>query len=153
MSSLARLLRADISLRRNRPPTRPSTDAGEARAKQRGSLELQRMQLELTALLDAFPENRSVLNHLASVEKQLSQNGLDLLQTMPLLQLREALRQFEAAVTYWGHEGLACLRSKMAVAVRQRTPTPAQRGSLPPSAVAHRSLSSLQGARQAGARV
>ena len=152
LSALARLLNTDISLRRTRIPKRSPTDARAEQASQRSSLELQRMQLELTALLDAYPENRRALDQLAAVEQQLRLTGLEFLQTMPLPQLREALRQFEAAVTYWGHEGLACLRSKMAVAVRQRTPQPAPRAGLQASATAHRSLASLQGSGQAGAR-
>lgn len=82
--------------------------------------ELQRMRRELTDLLNEDLTLRNELRHLAFVEGALGTAGLDALYQVPVDVLKTALDQFEGLVTNWSPEGLACLRSKMAVAVRER---------------------------------
>lgn len=91
-------------------------DAGALKAQQ----ELQLMQRSLQALLDEMPGNRGTLRHLAFIEYALAKKGLRALAKVPYDVLQRALEQFEGVVTNWSDEGLAMLRSKMAVTLIER---------------------------------
>lgn len=91
----------------------------DARA-QREAREFERMRMSLSALLDEMPENRQVLRHLVFIERALDKKGLRALYKVPYDVLKHALTQLEGVVVNWSDEGLACLRSKMAVAVIDR---------------------------------
>ncbi len=82
--------------------------------------ELERLQRELAEVLGQSPEIRAELRHLAYIEHALQQKGLRALKLVPLDVLQKALDQFEGLVSNWEPRGLAMLRSKMAVTVRQR---------------------------------
>ena len=84
--------------------------------------ELQRMQASLAQLLDGLPDNRKTLRHLAFIEHALEKKGRRALAKMPYDVLRRALDQFEGLVVNWSDEGLAALRSKMAVTLIEREP-------------------------------
>ena len=75
---------------------------------------------DLARLLDDDTRLRSTVRHLAFVEHALEKKGWRGLHKVPLDVLQQALRQLEDLVTNWSPEGLACLRSKMAVAVIDR---------------------------------
>lgn len=96
---------------------------GEARADAatlKEQQELQRMQASLTRLLDDRPANRSALRQLAFIEQALAKKGLRGLAKLPYDVLGRALDQFEGLVTNWSDEGLAALRSRMAVLLIER---------------------------------
>lgn len=101
---------------RGRKRAAPRADA----AAQREQQELQRIQQSLARLLDELPENRSTLRHLAFIEHALAKKGLRGLAKVPYDVLRRALDQFEGVVINWSDEGLATLRSKMAVMLIER---------------------------------
>lgn len=82
--------------------------------------ELERARNELAALLDQDATLRSTLRHLAFVEHALEKKGWRGLYKVPLDVLQKSLQQLETLVSNWSPEGLACLRSKMAVAVIDR---------------------------------
>lgn len=84
------------------------------------SSELAPIQRDLASLFDSVPGSRRALCHLAYVEQELTEQGLARLQTMALSPLRQGLGELENAVVNWSPAGLATLRSKMAVALRQR---------------------------------
>lgn len=98
---------------------RPETPAEAAARRQRELLAL--MASELAAVLDELPGTRRALRHLVAVEAALGSDGLQALERLPLVVLRRALAQFEGLVTNWSPVGLATLRSKIAVAVNERT--------------------------------
>ena len=102
--------------RRARAASRKDTSANKEHA------ELSRMRLALAALLDQMPEHRRVLRHLVFIEHALLKKGLRALHKVPYEVLERALEQFEGVVINWSDEGLACLRSKMAVALMDREP-------------------------------
>ncbi len=87
---------------------------------QKEKADLQRLQLSLAALLDEMPENRSAMRHLAFVEHGLERKGLRALHKVPYDVLQRALEQLEGLVVNWSDDGLASLRSKMAVALIER---------------------------------
>lgn len=82
--------------------------------------DLQCIQAALARLLDELPENRVALRHLAFIEHALGKKGLRALHKVPVDVLKRALDQFEGLVVNWSDEGLAALRSKMAVALIER---------------------------------
>lgn len=87
---------------------------------QREDRALNQVRQSLAALLDELPENRSTLRHLAFIEHALGKKGLRALYKVPYDVLKRALDQFEGLVVNWSDEGLATLRSKMAVALIER---------------------------------
>jgi hypothetical protein len=101
-----------------RPPTR------NERAAARDARDLGLACAELARLLDGDAGLRSSLRYLAFVENALEREGWQGLRTVPREVLQMALSQFEEMITNWSAEGLACLRSKMAVAVAEREHEP-----------------------------
>jgi hypothetical protein len=100
----------------SRPPRVSKIDA----AAQRELSDLEKMRGALKELLDELPENRGTLRHLAFIEHAMDKKGARALYKVPLDVLKRAHEQIEAVVTNWSNEGLACLRSKMAVAIIDR---------------------------------
>lgn len=100
------------------PKAKPPTRAQQAA--QRENRELTLAREELARVLDDDPRLRSTARHLAFVEHALEKKGWRGLYKVPLDVLQKALAQLEDLVTNWSPEGLASLRSKMAVAVIDR---------------------------------
>ena len=109
------------------PQASPQQKAAEARR-----AELALIIGELAQCLDADPDIRPELRHLAYVETLLRQQGLAALEALPVDVLRRALEQFEGLVSNWAPKGLATLRSMMAVAVRQRSESGQEAGASTP---------------------
>jgi len=119
-----RLQRADGGLRvvfddkpataakRQKPPLDPRAE--------RERRDAQHMRAALTTLLDEVPQNRQALRHLAFFEQALAKKGARSFQKVPYEVMQQALAQLEGLVVNWSDEGLACLRSKMAVALIER---------------------------------
>jgi hypothetical protein len=103
-----------LALPAGKPPSRAEQTA--LKDKQ----ELAQARAELAQILDEDPATRSTLRHLAFVEHALEKKGWRCLHKVPLEVLHKALEQLEGLVTNWSPTGLACLRSKMAVAVIDR---------------------------------
>jgi len=91
---------------RGGPPPKPT----------RQELALIKEQQDLAGL----PQARQSVPHLLFVQRALAKQGLEALHTLPLDVLRSALAQLERLVTNWSPEGLANLRSKMAVSIIDR---------------------------------
>ena len=100
------------------PP--PPRDLARLQAQARDREALEGMRADLAHALDETFGARHKLRHLAYIENQLAADGLAMLDSVPLGILRLALEQFEGLVFNWSPQGLACLRSKMAVAVHER---------------------------------
>lgn len=101
-------------------PALSNDELARVQAQALAQTELDTMRKELAAVFDSMPGSRRALRHLAFVELQLADKGLALLDEVAVNLLRQALHELEDAVTNWTPTGLACLRSKMAVAVRVR---------------------------------
>lgn len=97
---------------------RPLTRAELGARKEERLLALAREQL--AAVLDHDADARGRLRHLAHLEHALRKKGWRGLHKVPLEVLQRGLEQFEGLVSNWSPEGLAGLRSKMAVAVIER---------------------------------
>jgi hypothetical protein len=114
-----RLLLAD---RCAAPAARVQTAAERLAEKQKLELQLMLGQLQDVLDKDQVAQRLAGLGHF--VEHALKKKGLKALRRMPLDVLRRALDQFEGLVTNWSPEGLANLRSKMAVTVIDRETDP-----------------------------
>jgi hypothetical protein len=75
----------------------------------------------LRRLLDRHPDSRRLLRHLAYVERALARQGTQALVQVPVDVLATALTQLEGIVSNWSDSDLAELRSRMAVAIKQRS--------------------------------
>lgn len=104
------------------PPSAESAfDRAQREAAEQRRRQLRQIREQLAAVFATLPGLHQHLVHLARVEQALAEQGLSFLDTLPLAQLRLALQQFEEAVLDWGPQGLAYLRSRMAVALRERS--------------------------------
>jgi hypothetical protein len=90
----------------------------------KAALELQAMRAELKLLLNAHPTTRQLMRHLVYVDAALHTRGLAALREVPVEVLSRAVEQLETLVSNWSNVGLADLRSKMSVAVVQRSRDP-----------------------------
>jgi hypothetical protein len=87
-------------------------------------IELNQMRAELKKLLDVHPGTRRVMRHLVYFERALATDGLRALIEIPEEVLGTALEQLEKLVSNWSNRDLATLRSKMSVAVVNRSKDP-----------------------------
>lgn len=92
----------------------------EELVKRKRDQELALMRRQLAELLASLPASRNTARHLVFVEHALAKKGLRALDKLPIDVLQAALAQLEGLVTNWSPEGLANLRSKMAVAIIHR---------------------------------
>jgi len=101
-------------------PAAPKPQAPPSQAE----IELNQMRAELKKLLDVHPGTRRVMRHLVYVERALAADGLRALIDVPEEVLATALEQLEKLVSNWSNRDLATLRSKMSVAVVNRSKDP-----------------------------
>ena len=103
---------------RRQEPTARERAALEAARREEALLAMART--ELAAVLDELPATRRSLRQLAFVEHALAERGFSALRQVPVDLLRRALEQLEGLVTNWSPQGLATLRSRMAVTLIER---------------------------------
>lgn len=103
-----------IVIGRKPPKPRAPTVAEKAVA------EAARQRQALRRLLNQHSLTRRMLRHLAYVERGLATEGLPALDTMPLEVLSLALAQLDAIVSNWSDRDLADIRSRVAVALKER---------------------------------
>lgn len=90
----------------------------------KASTEALTVRAALKTLLDSHPMTRRVMRHLAFFERALAVQGLEALAELPVEVLSSAVEQLEVLVSNWSNPHLAELRSKMALAVVDRTRDP-----------------------------
>ncbi len=101
-------------------PYVPPEERMRLAAEKRAADELAAMRRELAAMLNDDPGSRARLPHLAYVEQQLAIQGLALLDKLSVALVRAAYKQLDDNVMNWSQVGLATLRSKLGVAVKER---------------------------------
>lgn len=104
------------------PAISPSRGAGErAGPDHRQERLLQRlMRRDLFRLLEQHPDSRRLMRHLGLVERTLRKHGLAAVERLPRAVLAQALVQLELLVRNWSSDGLADMRSRMAMMLRDR---------------------------------
>lgn len=91
-----------------------------ARARDEKRLHERALKLALFQLMEQHPKSRQLMRYLDVVERTLRRGGLDALETLPIRVVAKALAQMEKLVWDWSPAGLAELRSRMAVMVKNR---------------------------------
>ena len=124
-----------------RAPTRAE------QAEKRHARDLGQARTALARLLDGDEAPNASMRNLAVVEDALQRGGWSGLQAVPFDLLQQALSELEALITNWSDEGLACLRSRMAVALTARSGESDE-----VRAQKHRALSALKTPRALAAR-
>jgi hypothetical protein len=81
---------------------------------------VQRMRHDLFMLLQQHPNSRELMRHLDLVERTLRRKGYAAVEALPVRVVGKALAQLERLVWDWSPSGLAELRSRLAVMVRNR---------------------------------
>ena len=110
LSVIGRLLTQPISL-----GARPS-----ARKRSSSSVGHKQMRRDLYSLLERHPASRQTMRHLDLIERTLRRIDIDAVEALPVKVLAKGLDELEALVRDWSPVGLAAVRSRLAVQVKQR---------------------------------
>jgi hypothetical protein len=86
----------------------------------RASVGHKQMRRDLYSLLERHPASRQTMRHLDLIERTLRQIDIDAVEALPVKVLAKGLDELEALVWDWSPVGLATLRSRLAVVVKQR---------------------------------
>jgi hypothetical protein len=84
-------------------------------------LETATLRRALRQLLNQHPDTRRLMRHLGYVERSLARQGARALDEVPVEVLAKALAQLDGIVSNWSDRDLAELRSRLAVAIKQRS--------------------------------
>lgn len=114
LSALGRLLTQPITFgaprgARPSPARRAGTSVGH-----------KQMRRELYSLLERHPSSRRTMRHLDLIERTLRRIDIDAVEALPIKVLAKGLDELEGLVSNWSAEGLAELRSRLAVTVKRR---------------------------------
>lgn len=83
---------------------------------------VRRMRRDLYELMEQHPGSRKLMRHLDMVERCLRREGYAAVEALPVRVITKALAQLENLVRDWTKTGLAELRSRLAVMVKNRQP-------------------------------
>jgi hypothetical protein len=111
------------SLLKRTPPTQgvSASTADDDSPEKRASRErksVRRMKADLYEMLQAHPAARKTVRHLAVLERTLIRRGFEGVTQLPEKVLVRALAELEFLVRDWSRAGLAELRSRLAVLVK-----------------------------------
>jgi len=134
MQTMRRLLQPPIAA--DESSRSPRSQAREERRQR-----VRRMRRDLYQLLEQHPASRELMRHLDLVERTLRVQGLTAVEALPPRVIAKALAQLERLVWDWSPVGLAELRSRLAVIVKNqpiavRAPAPPQADPPAPTATA-----------------
>ena len=85
---------------------------------------VRRMRADLFFMLEQHPASRDLVRSLALVERTMQRSGFDGVNQLPQKVLARALTELERLVWDWSPEGLAELRSRLAVLVKNKPVQP-----------------------------
>ena len=115
MQTMRRLLQQPIGAAPGGSARSPCSEAREERRQR-----VRRMRRDLYQLLEQHPASRQLMRHLDLVERTLRLQGLTAVEALPARVIAKALVQLERLVWDWSPVGLAELRSRMAVMVKNQ---------------------------------
>ena len=92
----------------------------DAQAREALRKRVRHMRRDLYDLLGQHPSSRRLMRHLATVERTLQERGIEGFEALPARVIAKALDEMENVVRDWSPAGLAELRSRMAVIVKNR---------------------------------
>lgn len=118
MKSMQRLLQRPIKLDDGNLKLGISDEKLRQQQREAMRQRVRQMRRELYELLGQHPSSRKLMRHLATVERTLQQGGLEAFEALPAEVHKKALAQLERLVWDWSPTGLAELRSRLAVLVK-----------------------------------
>jgi hypothetical protein len=118
MQSVGRFLQRPVTLRVG--PQKMSSSEQRAAARKRLRASLRYMQSDLKHLLDQHASTRKLMRHLGFIERTLRRGGLPALERVPVKVVARSLAELESLVWDWSPVGLAELRSRLAVMLKNR---------------------------------
>jgi hypothetical protein len=125
---IARILFSDVRLERDGKNLHirvaPKPEVGPRAQLEQSIVQAAPLRTALKDLLDSHRLARRVMRHLGYFERALATEGLMATSQVPVDVLAAALRQLDSIVDNWSNQRLAELRSKMAVAVVDRSADP-----------------------------
>lgn len=101
-----------------RSTRRPQDPASLKRRHER--LQQRLMRRDLHRLLELHADSRRLMRHLGLVERTLRKDGIEAVERLPRPVLAKALLQLELLVRDWSAAGLADVRSRLAIMLRNR---------------------------------
>jgi hypothetical protein len=120
MNSVRRFLERPITLRQGHLALGAPARSVRAPAREAQREHARRMRRELYRLMELHPDSRQLMRHLDLLERTLRRQGMAGVEALPARVVATALTQLERLVGDWSAEGLAELRSHLAVIVKRR---------------------------------
>jgi len=120
MKSVRRFLARPINMLQGNPTLGVPASGPREQAREEQRQRVRRMRRDLYRLMEQHPSSRQLMRHLDLVERTLRRTGLSGVEALPARVIAKALAQLERLVWDWTPVGLAELRSRMAVMVKNR---------------------------------
>jgi hypothetical protein len=122
MQTMRRFLQRPISVQHGNLTLGTPANSLRAQARDEHRQRVRRMRRDLYELMQQHPTSRQLMRHLDLVERTLRQEGYTAVEALPVRVISKALTQLEKLVWDWSAPGLAELRSRLAVMVKNRKP-------------------------------
>ena len=121
MQSVQNFLQRPISVAQGGVTLGQSKNSVQAeKAREAEAQRQRRMRRELYQLMERHSESRKLMRCLDAVERTLRRGGFGAVEVMPVRVVVRALDELERLVWDWSPQGLAELRSRMAILVKSR---------------------------------
>ena len=122
MQTVRRFLERPISVKKGGLTLGVPASSQRAQARDEQRQRVRRMRRDLYELMQQHPGSRQLMRHLDLVEHTLRREGFAAVEKLPVRVIAKALTQLERLVWDWTPVGLAELRSRLAVMVKNRVP-------------------------------
>jgi hypothetical protein len=120
LKSVRRFLERPICVQQGNLTLGVPASSQRAQAREAQRQRVRRMRRDLYQLMEQHPSSRQLMRHLDLVERTLRDGGLGAIEALPVRVIANALAQMERLVWDWTPVGLAELRSRLAVIVKNR---------------------------------
>ena len=122
MKTVRRFLQRPLSVQQGNLTLGVAASNLRAQARDDHRQRVRRMRRDLYELMQQHPSSRQLMRHLDLVERTLRHEGYTAVEALPVRVIAKALTQLERLVWDWSAPGLAELRSRLAVMVKNRQP-------------------------------
>ena len=122
MKTVRRFLQRPLSVQQGNLTLGVAASNLRAQARDDHRQRVRRMRRDLYELMQQHPSSRQLMRHLDLVERTLRHEGYTAVEALPVRVMAKALTQLEKLVWDWSAPGLAELRSRLAVMVKNRQP-------------------------------
>lgn len=122
MQTVRRFLERPISVKQGNVTLGVPASSLRAQARDEQRRRTRRMRRDLYELMQQHPTSRQLMRHLDLVERTLRDEGYAAVEALPVRVIGKALTQLEKLVWDWTPVGLAELRSRLAVTIKNRQP-------------------------------